>query len=117
MKTKQSCECPKCDGSGRISAFAHIESGACFRCGGSGKIAFRKSTQKPVVDPIVDHAANLRNVYKTLARVVANCGKINPCDKYESFLIDAVRQSLTMVDAVTQAKATEAFEALPGFVL
>lgn len=28
--------CPKCMGSGRISAFQHIKGGECFSCGGSG---------------------------------------------------------------------------------
>lgn len=28
--------CPKCMGSGRISAFSHIKAGVCFSCGGSG---------------------------------------------------------------------------------
>lgn len=32
-------ECPKCAGAGRFGAFAHIESGTCFKCGGAGKIA------------------------------------------------------------------------------
>lgn len=31
--------CPKCMGSGRISAFQHIKGGECFTCGGSGVFA------------------------------------------------------------------------------
>lgn len=31
--------CPKCMGSGRISAFHHIKAGECFSCGGSGVFA------------------------------------------------------------------------------
>ncbi len=31
--------CPKCMGSGRISAFTHIKGGECFTCGGSGVFA------------------------------------------------------------------------------
>jgi len=34
-------ECPKCNGSGYINAFAHIKSGECFVCGGKGKVAGR----------------------------------------------------------------------------
>jgi hypothetical protein len=30
-------ECPKCEGSGYIPEFAHIEDGACFSCRGTGK--------------------------------------------------------------------------------
>lgn len=29
--------CPRCMGSGRISAFQHFKAGVCFSCGGTGK--------------------------------------------------------------------------------
>lgn len=40
--TADMIECPKCAGAGRFGAFAHIESGTCFKCGGAGKIATPK---------------------------------------------------------------------------
>lgn len=30
--------CGKCDGTGRLRAFSHIEQGACFQCKGTGKV-------------------------------------------------------------------------------
>jgi hypothetical protein len=30
--------CPKCGGTGKLSAFRHVEQGTCFRCGGTGKV-------------------------------------------------------------------------------
>ncbi len=30
--------CPKCLGTGNISAFGHISGGRCFTCGGTGKV-------------------------------------------------------------------------------
>lgn len=32
-------KCPKCNGTGVIGHFIHIESGVCFLCGGSGNVA------------------------------------------------------------------------------
>jgi hypothetical protein len=43
-------DCPKCNGIGAISAFAHIENGTCFFCGGEGKVSFlpaRKQKENP----------------------------------------------------------------------
>ncbi len=30
--------CPKCGGTGKLSAFRHVEQGTCFRCGGTGEV-------------------------------------------------------------------------------
>lgn len=30
--------CPRCDGEGKLTMFAHIEHGICFKCNGSGKV-------------------------------------------------------------------------------
>ena len=47
-------ECIKCDGSGYINAFGHINGGKCFLCNGTGKIAGEiKST---VAAGVSDHA-------------------------------------------------------------
>jgi DnaJ-class molecular chaperone len=35
-------QCGKCDGSGKIRAFSHIENGSCFQCGGTGVIRSRR---------------------------------------------------------------------------
>jgi len=39
VKPEAAINCPKCMGSGRISAFSHTKGGACFSCGGSGVFA------------------------------------------------------------------------------
>lgn len=39
--------CPKCGGSGYISAYGHIYSGVCFRCGGSGVYEHRWKEYTP----------------------------------------------------------------------
>ena len=33
--------CPRCNGTGRLSHYAHVAQGVCFLCGGSGKISPR----------------------------------------------------------------------------
>ncbi len=30
--------CPKCNGTGHLTAFAHIANGDCFMCGGTGRV-------------------------------------------------------------------------------
>ncbi len=42
MKPGTLINCGKCDGTGRIRAFAHIVGGMCFACQGEGKVAVRK---------------------------------------------------------------------------
>ena len=37
--TKTTTNCGKCKGTGRLSEYAHIAEGVCFRCQGSGKVA------------------------------------------------------------------------------
>lgn len=39
-------ECPKCMGKGRINAFAHIESGVCFKCQGKGFVEQKSAPKK-----------------------------------------------------------------------
>ena len=36
MATKKMKPCPKCEGSGRLKCFKHVESGRCFQCEGKG---------------------------------------------------------------------------------
>jgi len=38
--------CGKCDGTGRIEAFAHIHNGRCFACGGTGTVSTTSATDK-----------------------------------------------------------------------
>lgn len=43
-------KCQKCDGSGFIPCFSHVEGGRCFRCGGNGREPLGvapKKTRKP----------------------------------------------------------------------
>jgi hypothetical protein len=35
-RANPSLQCQKCDGTGRIRAFSHIEDGSCFQCSGTG---------------------------------------------------------------------------------
>lgn len=45
MKVKTPC--PKCLGSGKITAFSHIDSGDCFMCSGSGEISVSSIANAP----------------------------------------------------------------------
>jgi DnaJ-class molecular chaperone len=36
--------CPKCNGTGYLSSFAHIANGACFGCHGTGKVEVSEQT-------------------------------------------------------------------------
>ncbi|MFD2717461.1 hypothetical protein ACFST9_01960 [Hymenobacter monticola] len=31
--------CPRCEGSGRLPQFRHVEAGRCFRCQGAGQLS------------------------------------------------------------------------------
>lgn len=42
MKTTMICG--KCDGTGHIAAFRHIENGACFDCGATGRVEVKATT-------------------------------------------------------------------------
>ena len=42
--TTTTATCPKCNGTGILSHYAHIASGVCFDCGGAGKISFKQRT-------------------------------------------------------------------------
>jgi hypothetical protein len=38
MNTTKRVTCPKCDGSGKLRHFMHIDNGRCFECAGVGKV-------------------------------------------------------------------------------
>lgn len=40
--------CPKCGGTGSISAYAYVAGGICFQCNGSGKVASNGKAMKSV---------------------------------------------------------------------
>ena len=40
-------ECTKCNGSGKIIAFAHLNDGLCYRCQGVGKITPTNPAREP----------------------------------------------------------------------
>ncbi len=63
-KTTKTCDCPKCGGSGYISAFSGIAGGMCFRCAGKGKIAYRASAVKPV-PPLTEQSAKIIETIKS----------------------------------------------------
>ncbi len=53
-KSVETCECPKCGGSGFIPAFSGIANGICFRCVGTGKVkAGTVQPPKPTAPEIV----------------------------------------------------------------
>lgn len=43
-------QCPKCNGTGKIEAYQHINNGWCYACGGTGLVNVNKKTgtQEPV---------------------------------------------------------------------
>ncbi len=46
--TKKQTTCPRCDGTGTLSEYAHIRDGQCFKCNGTGTINYRKPATKKV---------------------------------------------------------------------
>ncbi len=95
--TKQMVECPKCDGSGRISAFAHIESGACFRCGGAGKVAYRARKAVAVAPVALPPAAErMPALFRKLELLVANShrGEIQSYCSYSMGVVEGVKATL-----------------------
>lgn len=34
------CDCPNCDGTGKLPHYSHIANGTCFACGGTGSLTF-----------------------------------------------------------------------------
>jgi hypothetical protein len=76
--------CTRCDGHGRIEAFAHVANGVCALCGGSGtRPARRNASASPRTrKPAVKSGANARlwsafaAEYPTQARIIAD-GKDN----------------------------------------
>lgn len=100
--TKPMVECPKCCGAGRISHFAHIESGSCFRCGGTGKVVSRpaKKAAKEVALPAVT-AATLDRTLEQARRLVANShrGEVSEYCSYSMGVIQLVGDQLARATA------------------
>ena len=59
LETANTCDCPKCGGTGYIPAFSGIANGDCFRCDGTGKV--RASTVKTVVMPLAESVVRQMN--------------------------------------------------------
>jgi len=38
MTTTTTCECPKCNGTGKLHHFSHVANGDCFACFGTGRL-------------------------------------------------------------------------------
>ena len=36
------CECPNCNGTGKLSHFSHIANGDCFACGATGRLNLKQ---------------------------------------------------------------------------
>ena len=38
---RETCECPKCSGTGTLPEFSHIADGTCFMCSGTGTFSYK----------------------------------------------------------------------------
>lgn len=106
--SKPMTECPKCGGAGRISHFAHIESGACFRCGGTGTVVLRAKRAAKVVVAVVQAptVAQLERELESARRLIANShrGEVAEYDTFSMNLIRLIADELTR--ASTEDRAT-----------
>ena len=41
IPVRETCECPKCSGTGTLPGFRHIANGDCFMCGATGTISYQ----------------------------------------------------------------------------
>ncbi len=101
VATKPMVECPKCCGAGRISHFAHIESGSCFRCGGTGKVVSRPAKAvKEVALPSVT-AATLDRTLEQVRRLITNShrGEVQEYCSYSMGIIQLVGDQLARATA------------------
>jgi len=97
MTTQQDMgECSKCDGKGRISAFSHIENGACFTCKGTGKVRIRARKIAPImVNRIPAHDRMARIISKIeLAVANSNNGILQGYCDYSRSLVEAAKSTL-----------------------
>lgn len=85
--------CGKCDGSGRIKAFGHIESGRCFGCAGTGRLDASKLTQsslKPV--DVANYVAEQRAHYaRHYATARTACPALSAAEFRAAALVHAER--------------------------
>jgi hypothetical protein len=61
--TKTNSECLKCNGTGRLAHFAHVDNGRCFTCGGSGvaQPGAPRAARTPVQSDLLN---DIRNTYR-----------------------------------------------------
>lgn len=74
--TKKQTTCPRCDGTGTISEYAHIQDGQCFKCNGTGAINYRKPATKKVNVIKEARTAQYQIVRKSYLRKIAGLDKV-----------------------------------------
>lgn len=87
---KTTTNCPKCDGSRRISAFSHIASGLCFTCGGSGKIDCSK----------VRTSSRSTVTRLSRAEVIRGIGAVLGCDGVTGYCGESEDDSFRITDEI-----------------
>ena len=65
LPSTQLVDCMKCDGRGRINAFAHVVAGRCFDCEGAGKISIDRISETEAFEIMVG------NLYYTAGAVLS----------------------------------------------
>lgn len=73
--------CTKCEGTGKLKHFSHVDNGICFKCGGSGKgnrVKIKKQTLKEIEDfkqKLKDKIENEKDEWRENAKIVSynNC--------------------------------------------
>lgn len=119
MNTKTSTRCHKCLGTGRIGAFAHIDSGKCFTCHGAGVCESETTHVRAISKASTSPVDALRSLYRAGASRTGNArrewaeGISEPFDSYSDLSTLAVaRAQVAKLDDSEAAKVRTAFSTL-----
>jgi hypothetical protein len=104
---RPSLRCMRCQGTGRVRAHMHIESGRCFQCHGAGVVQ-TGPTPRPHVRRALDHAHEARVLYRVARSQQDRGWGEDPYDDGSDVARD-VAYHLSFLPADRQALALDAF--------
>lgn len=82
--------CPKCSGSGNLTAFGHIASGRCFTCGGAGKLETNQMPVSALKQLKIDadfRASWLSDSHAESGEILDNAWSVSVCEKIAADLL------------------------------